>query len=166
MKLDGIFNADLCVWKMYGVLLSYVSIHISFFYFVCITTLCFTESLVMHHLACTQESDRVRHLRHVAHDAQNVIIRGARLLLCRHVLMQIRDRIALRLEFAGVKRNAARCLRPDGNGVIDIIRTKPGILNLLHRQVSGELVNDRSNHFKVRQFIRSALMDISAFLLV
>ena len=45
-------------------------------------------------LPLPQEPDRVSHLR-VIHNADDIVIGGPCLLLCRHVLMQIRDRVPL-----------------------------------------------------------------------
>ena len=41
-------------------------------------------------------------------------------------LKKIRDRIAFALEFTGIKRNTAGCLRPDPGRVIDIVRSETG----------------------------------------
>lgn len=93
MKLNGIFDADLCVWRF----IIDVSIHISFFYFACITTLRFTETLIMHHLTLTQEPDRVAYFR-VFYESEDILIGSSGFLFGRHIFMQIRDRIALGLE--------------------------------------------------------------------
>lgn len=82
MKLNGRFNADLCVRKIYGERFLYVSIHISFYYFVCITTLCFTEALEVDDFTGTKEFDRVSDFRNIADYTQNVIIGRTCLLLC------------------------------------------------------------------------------------
>ena len=40
--------------------------------------------------------------------------------------MKIGDNISLALEFTGIKRNTAGCLRPDPGRVIDIVRSETG----------------------------------------
>lgn len=77
MKLNGIFNAGLCVWRF----IIDVSIHISFFYVACITTLCFAETLIMHNLPLPEELDRIADFR-VFYKTQDVVIGCAGFLLC------------------------------------------------------------------------------------
>lgn len=137
MKLNGRFNADLCVRKIYGEPSLYVSIHISFFYFACITTLCFTEALEMYDFPGAEELDGVRDFRNIADYAEDVVIGGACFLFCSQVFKQIGDGISFALEFAGIKGDSSGSLGPDANSVIDIVGAKTGFFDFLHGKVSG-----------------------------
>ena len=81
----------------------------------------FPEALEMHHLAGAEEADGVRNLGNIFDDPENIVVGGAGLLLCRQILKQIRQRIALALELAGVEGNPSRRLGPDADGMINII---------------------------------------------
>ncbi len=73
-------------------------------------------------------------------------------MLCRHILCQICDRIALGLEFTCIERNAARSLRPERQRMVDIVFVKTGRDNLFGSQIARELVDDRTDDFQVRKF--------------
>lgn len=161
MKLNGRFNADLCVRKIYGEPSLYVSIHISFFYFVCITTLCFTKSLEVDDFSCAEEFDGVCDLGNIPYYTEDVVISGAGFLLCCHIFKQIGDRISLHLEFTSVEGDSGRSLRPYTDSMIYIVRTKTGLLDLFHGQIAGKLVYDRSNHFHVCQFVGTYRIDMT-----
>ena len=148
MKLNGIFDADLCVWRF----IIDVSIHISFFYFACITTLRFTETLIMHHLTLPQEPDRVAYFR-VFYEPEDILIGSSGFLFGRHIFMQIRDRIALGLEVGGGPGGAPCGLGPECKGVVHIVFVESGFFQLLRRQVSGQLVNDCADDLHMCQFV-------------
>ena len=67
--------------------------------------------------------------------------------------MKIGDNISLTLELAGIKRNAACCLRPDTNGVIHIIIGKSAFLDLFHGEVTGQLVNDGAQKLGAKVYL-------------
>lgn len=69
-----------------------------------------------------------------------------------HIFMKIGDRVALGLEIRGSPRCAACRLRPEGQGVVDVIFIKTGFDELFRRQILGELVDDSADHFHMRQF--------------
>lgn len=72
----------------------------------------FTESLVMNHFSCTQETYRICYFRYVSNYTQDIIVCASSLLFCCHIFMKISNRISLRLKFTGIKWNTSRSLRP------------------------------------------------------
>lgn len=118
----------------------------------CITSLWFTETLIVNDFTGAEETNRIGDFRDIAYNTQNIVIGGTSLLLRRHVLVQICNRIAFALKFAGIKGDAARCLGPNCNCMIDIIWPEAGIFNFFHGKAPCELMHDSCNHFKMRQF--------------
>lgn len=116
----------------------------------------FAESLEVDDLTLSQEADRIADFRVFDH-TEDVLIGGAGFLLCRQVLEQIRDGIALGLEFTGVEGNAAGCLRPDTGSVVDIVGSEAGGLDLLRSQVSGQLMDDGGHDLQMGQFLRTCI---------
>ena len=72
----------------------------------------------MDDLTLAQEADHVVHIRIVA-QAQDVVIRYARLLLGGHILDQICHRVAGDRHCRGGPRRAGRGLRIDARGMVD-----------------------------------------------
>lgn len=110
----------------------------------------------MDDLPFPQETDGVTYIM-IFYYPQNVVVGGAGFLLRCHVLKKICDGIALGLEFTGIKWHAARGLRPDSGGVVDIIGAETGVLDLLGRQVPGELVNNSGHDLQVGQFFGTCI---------
>lgn len=108
----------------------------------------FAEPLEVYYLPLPQEADWVTYLRILNH-AEDVIVGNPGFLLCCQILKQIRNWIALRLEFTGIEGDAASSLRPESGGVVNIVRTKAGFLDFLWRQIPGQLVDNSSDNFKV-----------------
>ena len=102
----------------------------------------FTESLEVDDFAGPQEFNRCTDIRIVLHKTQDIVIGGAGLLLCRHILKQIRNRIPLGLEFTAVKGDPACRHGPDAYRVVHVIIGKSGFLDFLHGQIPGQLVHD------------------------
>ena len=80
--------------------------------------------------------------------------------------MQIRNRIPLRLEDRGCERGASRRLRPECQGMIDVIFLEAGFHNLFRGEVPGELVDDGTDHFHVRQLLGSDIRQQPGYLTV
>ena len=74
--------------------------------------------------------------------------------ICCKVFYQIGDCVPLALKNRCRKRHAGCRLRVDPGRMIDKIRIKPGLLDLLGREIAGELIDNRRNHFLMGQFIR------------
>ena len=82
----------------------------------------------MHDLSGSQESDRVDDVRIVT-EAEDIIIGRSRLLLRRHRLMQVGDRVALAGDRERVERNARGRGGVDAGRVIDKVYRKTSDFN-------------------------------------
>lgn len=70
-----------------------------------------------------------------------------------HVFKKVGNHIALALEFAGVERNTAGCLRPDADGVVCVVGCEAAFFNFFHGKVAGKLVHDCRHHLQVCQLL-------------
>lgn len=95
----------------------------------------FTESLEVYHFSRPQEPDRIRNLRNIPHNPQDIVVSAPCFLFRSHALKHIRDRIPLGLELTGVKRNSSRRLRPDSHCMIHIVVRKSLVLDFFHSEV-------------------------------
>ena len=111
----------------------------------------------MYDFTLTQEFDWIAYIG-VIRKAQDIVIRFAGFLFCCKILEKIRNRIALGLKFTGIQRNSSCCLRPDTCCMINIIGSKSGIFNFLRGQISCQLMNNRSDNFKMSQFLCSYII--------
>lgn len=110
----------------------------------------FAETLEMNDFTFPKEADRVADFR-VFDDTEDVVVGGAGFLFRRQILEQIRNRISLGLEFTGVERYAACCLRPDAGSVVDIVGAEAGGFDLFRGQIPGQLVDDGCHDFQMGQ---------------
>lgn len=108
----------------------------------------------MDDFACAQELDRVAHVG-VVGKAQDVVVRHTGFLLGGEVFVQVGDRVAGDGEGVCIERRAGRRNRIDAGRVVDEIRVKALLPDLLGRQIPRELVNDRADHLEVRQLFRA-----------
>lgn len=106
----------------------------------------FAETLEMNNFTFPKEADGVADFR-VFDDTEDVVVGGAGFLFRRQILEQIRNRISLGLEFTGIERYAACCLRPDTGGVVDIVGAEAGGFDLFRGQIPGQLVDDGCHDF-------------------
>lgn len=81
--------------------------------------------------------------------------------ICCKVLGKVADGIAFYLKFTGIERYSSRRLRPYAQGMIRIIRSETGFLNLLRREISRKLMNHRADDLKMGEFICSLMLDIN-----
>ena len=125
----------------------------------------FSESLEMHDLTHPQETDRISHFR-ILHDPQDIVVGQTCLLLCCHILVEVGDGISGALELAGAEWLSAGSLRPDGEGVVNIIFVKAGSLDLLWSKIFGELVDDGCHDLQVAEFLRANVSKCSCHLAV
>ena len=125
----------------------------------------FTESLEMHDLTHPQETDRICHLR-ILYDTQDIVVGQAGFLLCRHILVEVGDSIPGALELAGTEWLSAGGLRPDGEGVVNIIFVKAGGLDLLRCQILGKLVDDGCHDLQVAELLRANVSKCSCHLAI
>lgn len=98
-----------------------------------------------------QEADNVTYIWIVG-QAQDIIISEAGFLLCCHILSQIGNNISSDLHGRGRPGITGGELRIYAGGMVHKIGVKTGGSDLLLTQVTGELVDQSSNHFQVTQF--------------
>ena len=113
-----------------------------------------TEALIMDDLPLPQELYDVVYVWIVA-EPQDVVIGRARLLLCRHVLGKVGDHVALHGHGCGVPREARSGSRIDARRVINEIRIKPGLSDLVDAHRARELMDYRADHLKMPQLLRA-----------
>ena len=111
----------------------------------------FAEPLEVDDFPFTEEPDRIADFR-VLDQPEDVVVGEPCLLLCRHILIEIRDGIAGGLELAGAEGKAAGRLGPDPRGVVNIVGGEALFLQLFCRQVAGQLVDDGGDDLQVGQF--------------
>ena len=108
----------------------------------------------MDDLPLAQEADNVVYVG-IIREPENIIVGSARLLLGGKVLCEIGDHIAADGDADRVPRHARRRLRKYAERMIDKICVKALRLDFLRRQIPGELVDDRANHFQVTELFRA-----------
>lgn len=113
-----------------------------------------TEALIMDYFPLPQELYDVVYVWIVA-EPQDVVIGRARLLLCRHVLGKVGDHVALHGHGCGVPREARSGSRIDARRVINEIRIKPGLSDLVDAHGARELMDYRADHLKMPQLLRA-----------
>lgn len=117
----------------------------------------FTESLEMNDFPLPQELDGGAYVR-IIHQAQDIVISAAGLLLCGHVFEQISDNIPFGLKFAGIKGDTACRLGPDSQCMVYIVLVKAAFFNFFHAQVAGELEYDGADDLQMSQFLGAYLV--------
>lgn len=73
--------------------------------------------------------------------------------ICCKVLGKVADGIAFYLKFTGVERYSSCRLRPYAQGMIRVIRSETGFLNLLRREISRKLMNHRADDLKMGELL-------------
>lgn len=141
---------------VYGDLLS-MFLYTFFFYFACITTLCFTETLIMHDFTHSQEFDRIAHIW-ILHKPENIIVSGTRFLFRCHIFVEICDRVAFGLKIGCGPGCSAGCLGPKCKRMVNIVFVKSGFFQFFRRQIPCQLVNDCTDDFHMRQFFRTYIV--------
>ena len=114
----------------------------------------FAEALVVYDLPLSQEAENVGHVGIVGKPKQ-IVIRGSCLLLCRHILVEIGDDIALGGEGGGGIRHAGRINRVHAYGVVGKVRRKSAVDDLLFGQVPRQLMHHGAYHLHVPQLFGS-----------
>ena len=106
----------------------------------------------MHDFPFPQETDYIADIR-VVGQAENIIIGEPGFLLRSHILRQIGDNIARNLRGGGGPGIAGGKLGEDAGGVVYKIRVESSRFNLLLIQVARKLMDQRSNHLQMPQFL-------------
>lgn len=110
------------------------------------------EALEVDNLSGPQEADGVGDVRVVAH-AQNVVIGKPGLLLCGQVLGQVRDGVAGDGDALRAPGGTGGGGGVDRGGVINEVGGESALLNVIFREVPGQLVNDGSHHLQMAQLL-------------
>ena len=108
----------------------------------------------MNDLSLPQEFDHVVDVRVVA-QTQDIVIGDPGFLLCRQILCQIGDQVALDCHARRIVREAGRRRGIDACRMVDKIRIKTSRLDLLIRQIAGQLIDDGADHFQMAQLLRA-----------
>lgn len=119
------------------------------------------EALVMHNLALAQELDGVAHIG-IIRKAQDVVIRYAGLLLGGEVFVDVCQRVARYGDTRRTERRAGGRCRVNARRVVDEIRIKALLLNLLLRQIPRQLVHDCPHHLEMSEFFGAYIRDRNA----
>ena len=109
------------------------------------------KPLVMHDLPLAEELDGIPHVRVVA-EAEDIVVGHAGLLLSRQILMQVGDDVSLDPHVLHVEGHAGGGDGIQSRGMIHKVGGEGTVLDLLLREVAGELVQDGSNHFQMGKF--------------
>lgn len=112
----------------------------------------FAEALEVNDLPFPQELDGVVDIG-VIGQTQNVVVCLPGLLLSGHVLRQVGNGIAAALHAGGAPGRAGGGGGIDGGGVVHKIGGEALGLNLLLREVAGQLVDDGADHLQVAQLL-------------
>jgi len=113
----------------------------------------FPESLKMDDLPLPEELDHIVHIRIIA-EPQDIVIGHAGFLLRPHILDQVCHRIPLYLHTESVP-GGARCRgRINAHSMVDEIGGKRRFLDLAVLKIPCKLMNDRTDHFQMAQFLR------------
>ena len=108
----------------------------------------------MDDLPFTQKTDGRDHVR-VVHQTQNIVIGGAGFLLCCHVLVQIRDGVALAGEAHGRERRTARRLGPHAGRMVHKIGVEALPPDLVRGKALCQLVYNGAHHLQMGQLLGS-----------
>ncbi len=112
----------------------------------------FAEPLEVDYLPLAQELDNVVYVRVIA-EAQDVIVGDAGFLLCRQILRQISDQVALTGHTGGAVGESGGGGGVDPGGAVYEVGVKSGSLDLLIRQVPGQLMDDGADHFQMAKLL-------------
>ena len=91
----------------------------------------------------------------IVDEAKDIIVGHARLLFGGEVLVEVGEHIALHGEVRGCERHACGGDGVDACGMVDEIRVEARTLDLLRREVLRQLIEDRRDHFHMRELLRA-----------
>ena len=105
----------------------------------------FSKPLEMNHLTGPEEFDYIIDIR-VVGQQKNVVVGGPCLLFCRHILREIRHRIALGRHTGCIPWKTGGRRGIDPNAVIYEIGGIGAVLQLAFTEIAGKLMNQGANH--------------------
>ena len=123
------------------------------------------EALIVHELALTKEFDRLANIGIVDH-AKDVVVRDARLLLRRQILVEIGDDVALDSDIFHIGGDACGARGVDACGVVDEILREGRAFDLGDGQIFGQLGEDRAHHLEMRELLGSHVGEDADYLTV
>ena len=106
------------------------------------------KALVMDNFPLPQKADNVVYVRVIA-ETQNVVVGGSGLLFCSHIFRKVCNDVDLYGHAGGAPGEAGGGGGVDSGGAVHEVGIEAGGLDLVLRQVSGQLVDDSSNHFQM-----------------
>nr|DAO53245.1 MAG TPA: hypothetical protein [Caudoviricetes sp.] len=80
--------------------------------------------------------------------------------ICSHIFMQICNRITFGLECCSTPRSSAGSLRPECECVVYIIFVEAGFFNLFWCKITGKLMHNGTDDFKVSQFVGTKMLSV------
>ncbi len=111
-----------------------------------------TEALVMNHFTLSQETNGIANVR-VIDQAEKIVISYPRLLFRCKIFVKIRKYISLDTDILHVKGDAGCRDGIYAGCVIDEIHIEAGLFDFLFTQISGELIHNGCDHFKMCEFL-------------
>ena len=96
----------------------------------------------------------------IIYESKDIVVRDASLLFGGEVLVKIGEKIALDGEIRGCEGYACGRYRIDTRSMIDEIGVEARALDLLGREVFGQLKEDSGNHLHMSQFVCSQMIHI------
>ena len=112
------------------------------------------KTLEMHNFPFPQKANHIGDIGIIFGQPQNVVIGYSGFLFCCHIFGQIADRISFYTDGGRRPGEPRSCRGIDPCGVVHKIGGKGRItLNLLIRQISGQLVYDGCHHFQMPQLL-------------
>ena len=140
---------------MVGWLHIHCRVHIVYVFLIQLFTqqlTCLAEPLEMDDLPLPQEFDDIIDIGIVA-EPQNVVIGGPCFLLGSQVLGEVCHRVAFDGHRRGVPGESSGCSGVNAYCMIDEVRGKGAVLNLLIAEIPGQLMDDGPDHLQVSQFL-------------
>ena len=119
----------------------------------------------MHDLPLAEELDGLPDVGVVA-EAEDVVVGHAGLLLGGQILVEVGDHIPLDPHVLHVKGHARGGHGVETQRVIHEVGGEGGVLDLLLREVAGELVQDGGDHLQMGEFFRADVGQDANHLLV
>lgn len=80
--------------------------------------------------------------------------------ICRKVFMQVSQYVSFNTDIFHIGRDTGRGLRENTCRVVNKIRVKAGLFNILFAETAGELIKNGSDHLKVCQFMNPLMLEI------
>lgn len=117
----------------------------------------FAEPLEVDYLPGPEKFDDVVDVRIVT-QTEDVVVGDPCFLLCGKVFREVGDQIALHRHTGCAPGKAGGGSRVDTGGTVYEVRVKSSSLDLVFRQIPGQLVDDSANHLQMAQFLSTCIV--------